>query len=130
MPKRIVTRKFKTPEAQGSGSYITFRIPMWEEIKSAVIEFSNAGKEYREFLDKPRSDDKTEEVVDTLTNVLWQKAAEKFVEWNWVDEEGEPLAGLSELTPGDLYGPELDCIVKNVQALYQVSRDEEGNPNG
>jgi len=69
MPKRKSTNRIESEEVQGEGSYVIFRSLLVEEVRKA-----------RGIKD---DDDTFELGMDNITNHI--------VEWNWVDEDGEPL---------------------------------------
>ncbi len=130
--KRQSVRKFMTP-VQGPRAYVTFQKPTWGEIRVTVESVRAKTKDYISATvavatgEKRPVGDKATEVEETLTEALWDLASEKFEKWNWVDDEGGPLADLPEMSVDDLYGDEVQDIFKAVQSLYMMSNDEDGD---
>ena len=71
MPSRQNRRKVLTPEVQGDDSYVVVTLPHVQEIQ-AIME--QEGDNRRSF------------------KVGSQIIADHVVEWNWVDDDGKPLA--------------------------------------
>lgn len=133
--RRQNTKKYPTPAVQGPRSYISFYKPTWEEIRQAVDDIREKTKKYidvtaeqpiRRTKAQTMADEATE-VESSLSEMLWDLACEKFHEWNWADEEGEPLPNLPDLEMGELLGDEVRDIFRAVQKLYMMDEEEEGN---
>jgi hypothetical protein len=71
MPRRQNRRKVLTPEVQGDDSYVVVTLPHVQEIQTIMEQ----------------KDDNLESF-----KVGSQIIADHVMEWNWVDDDGEPLA--------------------------------------
>lgn len=121
--RRQNTRKFVSTKVQGPTSYISFFKPTWEEIRDAADNLRATGKE----MTNPEGRLDAGKAEETLSTNLRELAASKFEEWNWVDDEGEPLLPLPEIELGALYGDEVDFLFTCIQRLYMLQEEPEGN---
>jgi hypothetical protein len=132
--QRKNTRKFVTVEVQGPASWVEFRIPTWKQSREAIKHVREDARKYiqrdvgrdRDVVLRPTADFEVDEVEAALVDMLWQLAVEQFVDWNWVDDNGELLPPLPEIDLGDLLGPEVQKIMKIMQSLFGISEDDEG----
>lgn len=91
MPKRQSTKTIPTPEMQGDDSWIKVRPPTYKEAKKQrklirEIEFR------REAIEGAGGDIvKEHEIEDELEQNGLEAMASFFVEWNWVDDDENPL---------------------------------------
>lgn len=129
--RRARTYKFPSVSVQGPSSYVEFGKPSWGEIRETVDEI-------REMTTKILSENRAEvkggsfvprgnlagEVEDTLSGKLWEIAREKFISWNWIGDDEEPLPPLTEVLMDDLLGDEVEFIFSCVQILYKMTDDE------
>lgn len=81
MAKRQAILTFDTEEVQGEGSFVKLRMPLWGEIKKQR-------KQLREMEEADKSKFEIEDVKIGMTETMLINA---IVEWDWVDEEDNPL---------------------------------------
>ena len=86
MSKRVSTvKRFDTDAVQGEGSYVKMRSLKLREVRALRKERNNP-----DF-------DGVEQMADII--------AKQLIEWNWVDDEGEPIPctpeGVDELTEAE-----------------------------
>ncbi len=133
--KRQNVKKFKTP-VQGPRAFIIFNKPTWGEIREAVDIVRDRTKEYVSEIASIAAGkevavgDKAKDAEGVLSETLWNFACDKFQEWNWVDNDGEPLGELPQVNLDNLYGEEVQAVFKIIQELYMMSEadeDSEGN---
>lgn len=132
--QRKSTRKYVTAEVQGPSSWIEFRIPTWQQSRDAIKHVREDARKYiqmdvssdRDVVVRPAADVDLDDVETALVDMLWQLAVDQFVDWNWVDENGEFLPPLPEMQPGDLLGPEVQKVMALMQRLFGIASDEEG----
>lgn len=128
--KRQSVKKFKTP-VQGPRAFIIFGKPTFGEIRTTVDEVRAKTKNYLTATQKQENvGDEASETETTLSETLWNIACDKFIEWNWYGNEGEPLDDLPQLNLDDLLGEEVQTIFDIIQKLYMMSdadEDSEGN---
>ncbi len=133
--KRQNVKKFKTP-VQGPRAYIIFKKPTWGEIRETVDTVRDRTKEYVSAIatitagKEVAVGDKAKDAEGVLANTLWELACGKFQEWNWVNDDDEPLEDLPQVSLNDLYGEEVQAIFMIIQELYMMSdadEDSEGN---
>jgi hypothetical protein len=129
--QRQTTRKFVSTKVQGRGSWISFHKPTWGEIREATTEIrENTRAMIQTGTGRvvPAEGFKVSDIEDTLSNFAWELAVESFSEWNWVDDDGEPLVELPALDINDLMGEEVDYIIDCVREMYMPdTRGPEGN---
>jgi hypothetical protein len=133
MPKRNSVKKIITPyELQGSEgdeAYIVYKPPTLNEAQNMSLvqrdmksKIDRALSDYSEEISKPISelsdDDKqlAYEKAGLNDNVLtkaFEVVSEFILDWNWVDDNGEPLPQLRENPKvlGDLYSTEYEYIM-------------------
>lgn len=127
--KRQSTKKFPTP-VQGPRAHITFRKPTYGEIRTTVDEVRAKTKKYLAATVRKEETigEEASEVESTLSEALWDIACDKFVEWNWSGDEGEPLDDLPLFEVDALLGEEVQTIFDIIQQLYMMTdTEEEGN---
>jgi hypothetical protein len=129
--KRQSVKKFSTP-VQGPRAYVTFRKPTYGEIRITVDEVRAKTKKYLAATVRKTASvgEEAGKVESTLSETLWDIACDKFVEWNWADDEGELLGELPLFDVEDLLGEEVQTIFDIIQKLYMMSdtdEDSEGN---
>jgi len=133
--KRQNVIKYPTP-VQGPRAYVIFSKPTWGEIRAAVDIVRDRTKEYVSAVaaikagKKVAVKDKAKETETALSDTLWEFACDKFQEWNWVNDDGEPLGDLPQMDLDNLYGDEVQAIFAAIQELYMMSEadeDSEGN---
>ena len=112
--KRQTTRKIFTPKAQGPQSFIEFKVPDWGETQDVVKDVRATGRQYL------KKDREVEEIEASLVNRMWDLAQEKFVAWNWVDDDGDPLTPLPQLEKNVLLNNETEAVMEAVQELYRI----------
>lgn len=107
MPERQRTKKHDSKEVQGAGSYVIIRAIT---VKGAKLLQKQAAQpvipDDASAADWLRIESEHAELVAQLTNEFM---ADSIMEWNWVDDEGKPLAQpkddptvLDELTPEEI----------------------------
>jgi hypothetical protein len=81
MPQRQTTRRIASDEVQGEGSYVTLRAMSYGFVRDAGRQavFDSDGK--------PRTDASLDEQLKVFDKLI----IDSIVEWNWVDDKGEPL---------------------------------------
>lgn len=132
---RKSVRKFPTP-VQGSRAYIVFNKPTWGEIRETVADVRKKTKKYLSAtVDRSKArvaiaPEVASDTEDKLSTTLWELACAQFNDWNWVDDDGNLLDPLPDVTLDDLYGDEVQEIFEAVQKMYMMSdedEDDEGN---
>lgn len=124
MPRaaRLSKRKFKTDKVQGPGSHIIFSKPTFQESK----QFVDALREVTADIGDPS---KASEIENEMTDLIFTKAQELFSEWNWGDEDGEPLTDLDEIDIDDigvlLLAEEVETIIECIRMLFGIIEDKE-----
>lgn len=132
--RRKRVRKFPSVEVQGPSSFVEFERPTWGEIRDGVNQIRTQTRKILGSGDAsfavargggiaPRGEAATE-LEDSLTDSLWVLAVDQFTGWNWVDDEGEPLAPLPELEMDDLLGDEVEFIFECIQRIYKMTDEE------
>ena len=121
--KRQNTRKFVSTAIQGPASYISFFKPKWQEIRDAADDLRATSDVIR--TEEGRID--AGKAEEELSANLWGLATSKFEQWNWIDDDGEDLAPMTEIEAGSLYGDEIDFVFNCVQRLYMLQEEPEGN---
>lgn len=128
---RKLTKRFPTTPIQGTGSFVVFQKPKWGEIRLGIKEIRADARERvirEDGVVRLESDTAVEDLEEDLVGGLWNMCVDKFVEWNWLDEEGEPLPRLPDLNSEDLLGEEVQFLFDIIQSLYMIrDMDEEGN---
>lgn len=133
--QRKATHRYPSVRVQGPSSYVEFQKPTWQEIREAVGQIREDSKKLiRRAVNSEKGVYATtaegttvQDAEDALSDMLWDLAIDKFLSWNWVDDDGEPLPPLPEIEQGDLLGDEIQFIFKTVQQLYMIVEDSEGN---
>jgi hypothetical protein len=82
MPQRNIFFKLDTTPVQGEGSFVRIR-------KFLVSDFERSNKIAREQKSAAERGDYAE--FDRLESEAGQIIADALEEWNWVDDEGQPL---------------------------------------
>ena len=96
MPKRQATRRVDSEKVMGDDSYVVLR----------SLKYGNARKIVNQA--KEMGDEEAEEAMNDLLK-------EVVAEWNWVDDEGDPLPLPSEgLDVNDLYPHEINFLVNSL----------------
>jgi len=105
MARRNPVKQHETPDLQGEGSYVKMTLVKVGEVR------------------KLRSREKTEEDFNSFEEGLELLSAH-IVEWNWVDDEGEPL-------PSPLNNSEVLDMLTDEEAthLVQLLMGEEAAKN-
>ncbi len=130
MPKRQALRKVETPEIMGDDSYLIYKPITIEEQRNLLKqskEYQNTinkhTKKYAKAIGKDISDLTNEdnskmllelENPDELMHFMDKVLSERIVEWNWVDDDDEPMLPPSEdwKIMLSLYSHEYDFIHK------------------
>jgi hypothetical protein len=89
MPQRQNTLRLETPQLQGDGSFVTLRRLSWERQQEAqrLLAEGNGGT-------LPRDGAEMSVTAEFLrTNEAWTREilAESVINWNWVDDAGQPM---------------------------------------
>lgn len=107
MPKRQATSKVNSEEVMGEDSWVVLR----------HIKYARA----LEVMGYLEDEDLTElEQEKVMADVV----AEAVVEWNWVDEDGKPLATPKEgLELGELYTHEIQFLVNQILAAAEARKN-------
>lgn len=107
MPSRLSVKNIPTPEIQGDDSWIKYRpvtIEEARELRSKVSEVqSKQDKALVDFAvsknkavadlteDEKNNAYETSGLTDDLLNFADMQLAKFIIEWNWVDDDGNPL---------------------------------------
>lgn len=108
MPNRLSVKTVPTPTIQGDDSYIKYRpITMNEarDLREKTKEIENkrtkALADYSAKINKPVADFTEDEtnlafeyagLTDEVLNFIYKEFSKFILEWNWVDDDGKPLA--------------------------------------
>lgn len=107
MPKRQSVSKISSEEVMGEGSYIKVRHLTWGETKTARDAAARTEKSGEGFGDAGLSE--MEKLIEAAV-----------VDWNWVDDQGEPMPLFGEGTSiNDLYTTEVNFLVDAILQLAQ-----------
>lgn len=114
--RQVTTKRFDSADVQGPGSYVVLRRPNWKAMRGALGAFQAAGGE-------ANASEAGLMMMDALL-------PEMIVEWNWVDEAGEPLAlpaedptAIDELEP-----TEAIWLVQAASGLVNVDQKNSATP--
>lgn len=106
MPKRMTVKKYATEEVQGAGSYVKLSAIKVKEIKALRKRANDQDSEFDVF------------------GMGMSLVAEHVLDWNWVDDDGEPLPAPQE-SPEVL--DELTSDEANLIARLLMGEDEAKN---
>lgn len=124
MPQRITNRKIDTPELQGEGSFIVIKsLPygvtrQLNRISTLMQDTENMEKETPE---------RRLQIVEDGVAFTDKIVIDSLVEWNWVDDLGNPMSLPSKPEDLDtLTFEEIQFIIECVKGV-KVNKDEAKN---
>lgn len=126
---RLGRKRFDSQKVQGRGSYVTFAKPTYLEAQTFIsdLQARTAVMKNVRVTDADLSNSgKVMEVARELEQIIFDAAAEKFVEWNWVDDSGQLLPHLDKLDiESDLLQEEVAFITDAIRELYGLVVEED-----
>ena len=111
MAKRQTVKRHETPEIQGEGSYVVVTGIKVRDIRRLRKMVRNEGLQKRNELHRAKGEPE-EEPTDEFEESL-KLVAKHVAEWNWVDDDGEPL-----LVP--IGNPEVMDELTNEEAVFLI----------
>lgn len=104
MPKRLYIRTYNTEEVQGEGSFVKLRDRSYGKSKEIAAQVANMTDE-----------EKAESVL--------QDMRDRILEWNWVDDDGQPLPLPSEDPDlfDRLYEQEVQLLTKVIRGQVELA---------
>lgn len=117
MAQRLSVQRFDSPDIQGDDSYVCIIRPTVKQMKSAMETLKPNGREELSEAEKNAIN------LDAALKIL----EENIVEWNWVDEMGEPLP-LPRTDPSVMDGL-TDMEVQFLAALIKPNEESEERKN-
>lgn len=116
MPKRQNVKTYKSEEVQGDDSYVKVKMPSVEEF-NAIMERSRRAVGLAQSRDEVAIAQLEQEANETMANLV--------LEWNWVDDDGNPL-------PQPFGNPAVftRLTISEISFLGECMNPESGKKNG
>lgn len=124
MAKRQSTVKFYSTEVQGQGSHVIFRKPSYGdtvELRKRAYDIAASGNITSE---NPEISPEMVAAAEDFEREIWAFACDRFVDWDWVDEDDAPLPNLPDMDKADLLNEEAEFIGECARQLL-FGDDEE-----
>lgn len=117
MPVRTSIKQYPTPAAQGEDSWVRLKRPTVEQMNRVrgAVKSQNGMSE--------------EDKNSASTDMVLQIIRENLIEWNWVDDDGEPLPSPQEHPEvlDKVTDLELKCLADLFNAQQEAEAEQRKN---